>query len=248
MWMTMARIDRTRVCRCAVAAAVVWMWCAGPAGAASKTRPQVCEAGAASGRTVNGGNEMTEHDTLTGEQGAYLISVARATIERRLFDKETKEVEHKDLPAIFDTRRGTFVTLTKEGALRGCIGHIIPREGVLDGVRENAINAAFGDPRFPPLSPAEWGKIAVEVSILTDPKPLSYEGGDDLLRKLRPGVDGVILRKGYHQATFLPQVWDQLPKTEDFLTHLCMKAGLAGNAWKKGDLEVSTYQVQAFEE
>ena len=83
---------------------------------------------------------------------------------------------------------------------------------------------------------------------MTDPKPLSYAGANDLLEKLRPNVDGVILKKGYHQSTFLPQVWEQLPKKEEFLAHLCVKAGLDGDEWRKGDLEVSTYQVQAFEE
>ena len=88
----------------------------------------------------------------------------------------------------------------------------------------------------------------MEISILTDPKPLIYSDAEDLLKKLRSGIDGVILKKGYRQSTFLPQVWEQLPEKEDFLNHLCLKAGLDRNAWRKGDLEVSTYQVQAFEE
>ena len=88
----------------------------------------------------------------------------------------------------------------------------------------------------------------IEISILTEPKSLVYTGGKDLLNKLRPGVDGVIIKKGFHQSTFLPQVWEQLPDKKEFLNHLCLKAGLSGNAWEKGDLEVSTYQVQAFEE
>jgi len=84
---------------------------------------------------------------------------------------------------------------------------------------------------------------------LTEPKRLSYSDTNDLLKKLRPDIDGVIIKKDdLHQATFLPQVWDQLPKKEDFLTHLCLKARLGADAWKKGDLEVSVYQVQAFEE
>jgi AmmeMemoRadiSam system protein A len=88
----------------------------------------------------------------------------------------------------------------------------------------------------------------VEVSILTDPKPLAYGDSTDLLEKLRPGVDGVILRKGIYQATFLPQVWEQLPRKSDFLTHLCLKAGLDADAWRNEKLDVSTYQAQAFEE
>ena len=88
----------------------------------------------------------------------------------------------------------------------------------------------------------------MEISILTEHKPLSYSHGDDLLKKLRIDLDGVIIKKGYHQATYRPQVWEQLPRKEDFLSHLCLKAGLSGDAWSTGDLEVSIYQVQAFEE
>ncbi|MGE5838860.1 MAG: AmmeMemoRadiSam system protein A, partial [Deltaproteobacteria bacterium] len=132
--------------------------------------------------------------------------------------------------------------------LRGCIGHIIPQESLIEGVKVNAMNAAFRDPRFRPLSKPEFDKIKVEVSILTTPKPLAYTDADDLLAKLKPGTDGLIIRQGYHQATFLPQVWDQLPDKKDFLSHLCQKAGLAGDAWLFDKLEVHTYQVQAFEE
>jgi AmmeMemoRadiSam system protein A len=119
---------------------------------------------------------------------------------------------------------------------------------LIEGVRQNSINAAFKDPRFPPLSRDEFDRIKIEVSVLTEPVPLEHAGGSDLLEKLQPGLDGVIIRKGGRQATFLPQVWEQLPDKEKFLSHLCLKAGLPGDAWMGGDLEVSTYRVQAFEE
>jgi len=156
-------------------------------------------------------------------------------------------VDSLDSPK-FSERRGTFVTLTINDNLRGCIGHIIPQETLLEGIKENAINAAFKDPRFNPLSKKEWDNVKVEISILTDPKPLEYSDAEDLLKKIRPDVDGVIIKKGYYQATFLPQVWEQLPDKKEFFTHLCLKAGMDGNEWKKGNLEVYTYQVQAFEE
>ncbi|UCF84897.1 MAG: AmmeMemoRadiSam system protein A [Desulfobacteraceae bacterium] len=191
---------------------------------------------------------MTEKEKLTKEEGKYLLDVARRTIEQRLFDRKGPKKSDAELPAICNEYRGTFVTLTIQGGLRGCIGHITPQETVLEGIKVNAINAAFRDPRFRPLSSNEWKNVQIEISILTDPKPLSYADPSDLLKKLRPDVDGVIIKKGYHQSTFLPQVWEQLPKKEEFLTHLCVKAGLDGDEWKKGDLEVSTYQVQAFEE
>lgn len=191
---------------------------------------------------------MNDKESLTAEQGKYLLQEARTTIQEALSGEKAQKGKEDSLPPVFHQRRGTFVTLTIGGNLRGCIGHIIPQESLLEGIRENAINAAFKDPRFRPLGKEEWKRVHIEISILTDPKPLTYSGAEDLLHKLRPGVDGVIIKKGYHQATFLPQVWDQLPRTEEFLTHLCLKAGLDGDEWKKGHLEISTYQVQAFEE
>jgi AmmeMemoRadiSam system protein A len=191
---------------------------------------------------------MTSPGELTEEEGKHLLSVARKTIEEALSQKKEKEpLDPLDSPK-FSEKRGTFVTLTINGSLRGCIGHIIPQESLIDGVKVNAINAAFRDPRFRPLSKNEFEKIKVEISVLTSPKALSYSDANDLLTKLRPGIDGVIIKKGYHQATFLPQVWEQLPDKMSFLTHLCLKAGLDGDTWKNEKLDVSVYQVQAFEE
>ena len=190
---------------------------------------------------------MEDKNQLTEEEGRYLLQVARKTIEKALF-KQEGGFEKEPASDKYHEKRGTFVTLTSGGNLRGCIGHIIPQESLIEGIRVNAINAAFRDPRFPRLDKSEWPKIKVEISILTEPKILSYENAEDLLQKLRQGVDGVILKKDYRQATFLPQVWDQLPDKQEFLTHLCLKAGMDAYAWKKEKLEVSTYQVQAFEE
>ena len=190
---------------------------------------------------------MENENQLTEEEGRYLLRVARKTIEKALF-KQEGEIEKGPASEKYQERRGTFVTLTINGNLRGCIGHIIPDESLIEGIRVNAINAAFRDPRFPPLNKKEWPHIKIEISILTEPKQLAYENADDLLAKLRPGVDGVILKKDYRQSTFLPQVWEQLPDKEEFLTHLCLKGGMNAYAWKKEKIEVSTYQVQAFEE
>jgi AmmeMemoRadiSam system protein A len=191
---------------------------------------------------------MSDTDQLTEEEGSYLLSVARKTIEQKIFNLGAQlELESFDSKT-FSEKRGTFVTLTIDDSLRGCIGNIVPQESLLDGVKANAIGAAFRDPRFSPLSEKEWEKVKIEISILTDPKPLGYSNRRDLLEKMKPGTDGVILKKGYNQSTFLPQVWEQLPEKKEFLTHLCLKAGLDGNEWEKGKLEVLTYQVQAFEE
>lgn len=191
---------------------------------------------------------MAETDRLSEEEGEQLLTLARKSIENALLEERRRIAGEDPLLPKFSERRGTFVTLTINGALRGCIGHITPQESLLEGVKVNAINAAFRDPRFKPVSKEELDRVKIEVSILTEPTPLSYSDADDLQRKLRPGIDGVILKKGYQQATFLPQVWEHLPDKNAFLTQLCLKAGLAGDAWKREALQVFIYQVQAFEE
>ena len=191
---------------------------------------------------------MMATEGLKEEEGKALLVVARKTIDQALFHRKGEAISPEIRCPKYSEQRGTFVTLTLHGQLRGCIGHITPQESLLEGIQINALNAAFRDPRFRPLSKEEWEKVKIEISILTEPKVLSYDGPEDLLEKLHLGVDGVIIQKGMHQSTFLPQVWEQLDDKIQFLTHLCMKAGLDGDAWEKGDLVVSTYQVQAFEE
>jgi AmmeMemoRadiSam system protein A len=199
---------------------------------------------------------MTTHKpapvALSPDEGRCLLRLARMTIADHLKcpvdEKERRTLETELQNPVFTHGGGTFVTLEKEGQLRGCIGSLSSDAPLGDSVRQNALHAAFQDPRFPPLSSDEFPLIAIEVSVLTPPARLPYQGADDLLERLRPGTDGVILRKGAASATFLPQVWKQLPRREDFLSHLCLKAGLTALAWRKGDLRVETYQVQYFEE
>ena len=185
-------------------------------------------------------------------QGQMLVKLARQTISKRLGVKVGDSELDGPSPTLqddcFKLHCGTFVTLKIGGQLRGCIGNLTASESVLDGVRRNAINAAFHDPRFSPLSKDELDRMEIEVSILTEPQPLDYRNGQDLIQKLRTNVDGVIIRKGHAGATFLPQVWEQLPEPDEFLAHLCRKAGLSPDAWEQSKLEVLTYQVQYFEE
>ncbi|GAB6887407.1 TIGR00296 family protein [Desulfothermus okinawensis JCM 13304] len=186
---------------------------------------------------------------LTDQEGMILIKVARKAIEEKLFGKSSQAILEEDLnKEIFQEKRGVFVTLNKRGNLRGCIGHIQPILPLIQGVKENAINAAFNDPRFPPLSQREYPDIRIEVSVLTNPTPLNFNDPKDLLDKLVPNKHGVILKKGFYQSTFLPQVWKQLPDKKEFLTHLSMKAGLSPTEWMDPNIEVYTYEVQAFEE
>lgn len=196
--------------------------------------------------------EKTPSIHLSPEEGQCLVRLARATISERLKHPMTAD-DHRSLQAelqapIFASQCGAFVTLKVKNALRGCIGSLTSSEPLVENVRHNALNAAFQDPRFPPLDPEELAQTRIEVSVLTLPETLSYSGADDLLSQLRPGIDGVILRKGGASATFLPQVWKQLPRRQDFLSHLCLKAGLAAQAWREDILGVEIYQVQYFEE
>lgn len=196
--------------------------------------------------------ETTAPVSLTPEEGRCLVRLARLTIADRLKcpvpDQERHSLETELQRPVFARRCSTFVTLKKTGHLRGCIGSLVADAPLRENVRQNAIHAAFQDPRFPPLAREEYDRVDVEVSVLTPPEALSYANSDELLERLRPGTDGVILRKGHASATFLPQVWKQLPRCQDFLSHLCLKAGLAAQAWHRGDLEIETYQVQYFGE
>ena len=184
-------------------------------------------------------------DLLNQRQGQLLLELARKTLEQS-FLKETFS-QTPDEP-VFLAKAAAFVTLKKDGELRGCIGTLEPVGALWEGVRDNTINAAFHDHRFSPLTSDELSAVRLDISILSQPKPLEYEDAEDLLAKLRPGIDGVILRDGGRSATFLPQVWQQLASPEKFLGHLCMKAGLPQETWRQKKLEIDTYQVQCFGE
>jgi AmmeMemoRadiSam system protein A len=189
---------------------------------------------------------------LTREQGMILVRLARLTLAGQLgahLDRPGSETLAAALqhPRLRESR-GTFVCLKLDGNLRGCIGSLVGDGPVAEGVTRNAVSAAFQDPRFPPLTAEELARVRIEVSVLTTPVPLGFKDGAELVSLLRPRVDGVIIRQGVASATFLPQVWEQLPQPEVFLAHLCRKAGLPIEAWRGSSLEVLTYQVQAFSE
>ncbi len=182
---------------------------------------------------------------LSEEQGKILLRLARETIGERLGTEEVLALPHD--PGL-EVEYGTFVTLKINGVLRGCIGNILPDGSVAEGIKRNAKNAAFHDSRFPPLTAEELAKVHIDISVLSQPQSLDYRDGDDLISKLQPGRDGVILRLGMAAATFLPQVWEQLPDPQLFLAHLCQKAGLSPTAWQDSHPKIEIYQVQCFEE
>jgi AmmeMemoRadiSam system protein A len=140
------------------------------------------------------------------------------------------------------------VTLSIRGQLRGCIGALQPYQSLAEDVREHAIAAALEDPRFPPVESKELNEINIEVSRLTEPRALDYSTADDLIQKLRPHVDGVILSDGIRRATFLPQVWEKIPDPADFLDNLCYKMGANPDSWRRKHLDVMIYQVEEFHE
>jgi len=137
--------------------------------------------------------------------------------------------------------------LHEHGQLRGCIGSLQAWRPLADDVRANALAAAFQDPRFAPLSMTEWPAIRIEVSVLTPAQTLIVDSEDDLIAQLRPGQDGLVVELGGHRATFLPQVWEQLPAPRDFLAHLKHKAGLSHDAWSPA-MRWSRYEVQKWQE
>jgi len=187
---------------------------------------------------------------LTDEQGQMLVQLARQTIKQEL-EGADGAVDESDVFAdeAFQEHCGVFVTLHKREALRGCIGSVAAVEPIVDGVRRHAKNAAFHDPRFTPVSQDELAELDIEVSVLSQPVKLDYTDGSTLPALLKPGRDGVILKAASGAgATFLPQVWKQLPDPHSFLNHLCIKAGLQPTAWLTDPLEIQIYQVQHFEE
>jgi uncharacterized protein len=185
------------------------------------------------------------NDPLSHEQGCLLLALARTTLEHQLLRGDGPKTP--DDPALLSSA-ATFVTLKIDGNLRGCIGNLQPVGALWEGIRDNAINAAFHDHRFSRLRLEELEKVHLDISILSAPQAVLYQEPEGLLSQLRPGVDGVIVRDGRRSATFLPQVWQQLPDPEQFLGRLCQKAGLPERAWRDKRLAVEIYQVQCFSE
>jgi len=187
-------------------------------------------------------------DKLTSEEKQTLLGIARQSIEFAVKGERNQKLDSALLTPRLKEQGASFVTLTVRGELRGCIGALEPYQSLADDVREHAIAAALHDPRFPSVVPNELNGISIEVSRLSVPYPLEYSTSEDLIQKLRPHIDGVILRDGTRRATFLPQVWEKIPDPAKFLDNLCYKMGAAPDAWKHKHLDVLIYQVEEFHE
>lgn len=178
---------------------------------------------------------------------SILLSIAKHAIVGHFENKKTinKNALLQKYPYLSDAG-AVFVTLHYNNELRGCIGSIIARTTLLEDIINNASSAAFKDPRFNPLKEDELSNLTLEVSVLSEPKLLNYEDYEDLLNKIRPNIDGLILKYGSYQGTFLPQVWEQLPDAKSFLEHLSMKAGSNPSVYQHHP-DIYTYQVEAIE-
>jgi AmmeMemoRadiSam system protein A len=191
---------------------------------------------------------MMPKEYLSEDDRMFLLKLARESITNYLSQKPKPKFDKKNLSKVLLDDGASFVTLTNKGFLRGCIGTLEPYQSLADDVQEHAVAAAFQDYRFPPVRVNEIEDIQIEISYLTQPEALKYNNPDDLIKLLRPNIDGVVIRDGMRRATFLPQVWEKIPDPDEFLEQLCLKLGSSADLWRRKKLEVLIYQVEEFHE
>jgi len=182
--------------------------------------------------------------SLTKEQGQTLLQVAQKSIQHGLDKSQPLEVEVLDYAKELRETRATFVTLEIDNKLRGCIGTLVAVRPLVSDVAYHAYAAAFSDPRFPGLGRDEFPLLDIHISILSEPEPIDFDSEEDLIQKIRPGKDGLILTEGMYKGTFLPSVWESLSHPRDFLRHLKQKAGLPQNYWSDS-IEVQRYTTES---
>lgn len=189
-----------------------------------------------------------EAPQLDDDARFLLLALARETLRTSVQRQTTPDVQSCRLPPALHQTSGCFVTLTRSGALRGCIGNVEPRWPLWQAVIENTRAAATRDMRFPPVTAGELEALEIEISVLSLPALLRHETPEALLAALQPGRDGVLLECAARHATFLPQVWEKLPEPAKFMSQLAVKAGLAPRDWRRSDAMVQTYRVAHFAE
>lgn len=185
-------------------------------------------------------------DTLTPEQRRTLLVVARASIAFGLEHGRPLPARAEDCEPALREIRGTFVTLQLDGALRGCIGSLEAHQPLVEDVAQHAFDAAYRDPRFPPVSALEAPRLELHISVLSPNEPLSICDEADLLRQVRPCIDGLIIAQGRRRATFLPSVWESLPEPAHFLAHLKRKAGIPPPGPSDEPLRAWRYTTESF--
>lgn len=181
---------------------------------------------------------------MNRQQKQILLDLAKRSILHGLKTGRPLKIDPAEFSPELLEPRATFVTLHKNGELRGCIGMLKAERPLAEDIAENAFAAAFRDYRFPPLTADEFEHLEIHLSLLTPPEPITFSSEEDLLVQLRPGVDGVIIEDGRRRGTFLPSVWELLPDAKDFLRHLKQKAGLPTDYWSE-TLRVYRYETEA---
>ncbi len=194
------------------------------------------------------GLASSEAARFSAQERTFLLGLARQAVASAAAGGPAPEVPTEGLASELLEIRACFVTLTKAGELRGCIGHVLPQEPLYLAVMDNAHAAAIRDPRFPPVRPDEVAQLKLEISVLTEPQALVFASPDELLEKLQPHRDGVFLRIEHQTATFLPQVWAQVSDKTEFMDCLARKAGCPPSAWREPGAQAFTYRVEAFAE
>jgi hypothetical protein len=168
---------------------------------------------------------------MRSADGDTLYDLARRSIEHGLRFGSPVEPKVDEWPEAQREKGASFVTLRIAGQLRGCVGSLEATRALVSDIASSAFAAAFRDPRFPPVGAREIPLLEIHIAVLTRPVPIAFDSEEDLLAKLRPHIDGLVLEAGPHRATFLPAVWEQLPDPRDFLQALKRKAGLTQEAW-----------------
>jgi len=185
-------------------------------------------------------------DQLSVEEEKFLLQLARAALEVGIRGDPLPQLELTSLSPKLIQPGATFITLTKNQELRGCIGSLEATRPLAEDVQVHAVAAALEDFRFPPVQEDEISQISIEISSLTRPAKIAFEDPDELFSQIRPGIDGVVIKKGIRRATFLPQVWEKVPEVEIFLEMLCRKMGASAECWRTKSVEIFTYQVEKF--
>ena len=180
---------------------------------------------------------------LSTKYQQQLMQIAQDSIAYGLENGQPLPINSLDYAPELQRQRATFVTLEIKQQLRGCIGMLEAVRPLVADIAENAFAAAFRDPRFPAVSIKEYPRLEIHLSILSPAEAMSFYSEEDLIRQLRPGIDGLIMQEGSHRGTFLPSVWETLAKPEEFLQHLKQKSGLASDYWSDS-LKVSRYQCE----
>ena len=182
---------------------------------------------------------------LSTEHQQTLLNVAKQSIAYGLEHHKALPIQTTDYDSELQELRASFVTLHLNDNLRGCIGSLSAHQSLIENIAHNAYAAAFSDPRFGPVTTQEFEQLDYHISVLSESSPMTFSSQADLLEQIRPGIDGLILEDNGHRGTFLPSVWERLPRSADFFDHLKQKAGFPTNYWSD-TLQVSRYTVESF--